>query len=1609
MFSTRSLTRHPRTVTLAVFMAMALLYQLGTGLLGADASVFSADSPDGYAEFWVPHSEFTGGIVGVDEPGYDPADPCQAADPGGTWYLEPEPGCPKTVSITLPDISGATGAEIYLDIWRGRDNRMVRYSLNGNPAVQAQGGADWSRTPVVETIPLSELQTGTNTITFTTYGAYHIHDIALRIHGLGGTYPSGSLDTVGGVAAGTVASVDVTGSEQITVTATVADADLVEFIAYYDGFDENNDGETTDWHAFTRNNFHPGGLPPGTTIPATGGTIGNIGTDVNDGDDTYSVVWDTSLVPAQSGVRIKARAVRHGSGTRNDVTEAVGGTSATFDLVRTDALVEVFTVPGFEDAVIHHGGSMPDSLDRSIELPTDQGDWISATMVANYWNNPYVSLNANTAFKAFTSGEDWWSTSVRTVPLGDLQPGTNTITYSYNSAGGSFGQFVEQPGPMLVVRRGGAPRVDTDPQDQVAVDGQTVQFSVVASALDPSYQWYADGVPVGTDSPTLTVVASAADPAVDYTVAVTAQGSTVTSGTATLTVVPDAVVSDDFSDPVASQALWTQEDALGDSTFTWTGAQAFLSVPESGVSHEPWTSGQMAAALLQPVSDVDLNVVAAFDTRPESRYQLQGVLVEDSAGRFLRFDVFHDGSQLNAFAAYLDGASATTRVAATAVPVTEGNFIRVTRVGDTWSLFTSADGVAWTQRGASFTQALTVSRLGPYGGNALAGGGLDAPDHHVAVDYFGALPIPAEADSDTTSPTITDVAVVPSATGMVVSWSTSEPTTGSVDYGQGGSYSEGTVDSPSLHLAHSVTIGGLQPDTSYSLRVNAVDVNSNGSAITTSSGTQSAGSGDTLFQFFYGGQQSFGALGEPQRWVNILGNASDPQGLSTLEYRLNGGAWTTMGIGANGRRLVAAGDFNVDLAASDLQTGGNTVEIRATDATSDVTTTSVQVNWTPGVDWSLPYGVTWSGVSDLTTAAQVVDGNWSLSTDGLEVQNVDTGYDRLLAFGETTWSDYEVLVPITVNAIGAGADDSPSNGPGIGVILRWNGHNDTVTPGSQPLQGFLPDGVDPTPLGALAWWRRPVGGTEGLQITDHRAALVQNVPSFTLDVGTEYMLRARVVTSGPNSVYSVKMWPASGSEPSGWMATYTAGTDDDQPESGSLVLVSHEVDATFGDLIVTPAGSTTAAAPQVSPSGPYIDSDQQVSMTAGSAGAVIHYTTDGSTPTPLSPTYSGPFTLASDSTVRAVAYETGKDPSAVTSLDLLVNQAPSVSAGAGVTVDLGQAADLSGSATDDGRPGPLTTTWSVDSGPGEVSFADASAPSTTAVFSEAGTYVLALTADDGSMTDRDQVTVTVNESAIPSGYWVANSNGEVYAFGDVPVLADITAQTATSPLAAIEADRTRKGYWLAQQNGAVTAFGDAPAIGDLPSLGVVPAFPIVDMAATASGEGYFLLGSDGGIFTFGDAAFRGSTGDIVLDQPVVAMAANPVGDGYWFVARDGGIFTYGTDTRFQGSLPAIVPFAQLAAPVVGMAATATGEGYWLVASDGGIFTFGDAAFHGSIPGVLAPGQSLNSPIVGMVATSSGNGYWLVAADGGVFGFGDAVFLGSIAGQVSGGEIVDLAN
>src|SRR2546430_5327761 len=93
------------------------------------------------------------------------------------------------------------------------------------------------------------------------------------------------------------------------------------------------------------------------------------------------------------------------------------------------------------------------------------------------------------------------------------------------------------------------------------------------------------------------------------------------------------------------------------------------------------------------------------------------------------------------------------------------------------------------------------------------------------------------------------------------------------------------------------------------------------------------------------------------------------------------------------------------------------------------------------------------------------------------------------------------------------------------------------------------------------------------------------------------------------------------------------------------------------------------------------------------------------------------------------------------------NQAPVVNAGADQVITLPSIANLTGAASDDGRPNPpgvLTTTWSQVSGPGTVSFSSASTVNSAATVSARGAYVLRLTVSDGVLAVSDNVAVTVN-------------------------------------------------------------------------------------------------------------------------------------------------------------------------------------------------------------------------------------------------------------------------
>ncbi|NLF29797.1 MAG: hypothetical protein GX591_02780 [Planctomycetes bacterium] len=311
----------------------------------------------------------------------------------------------------------------------------------------------------------------------------------------------------------------------------------------------------------------------------------------------------------------------------------------------------------------------------------------------------------------------------------------------------------------------------------------------------------------------------------------------------------------------------------------------------------------------------------------------------------------------------------------------------------------------------------------------------------------------------------------------------------------------------------------------------------------------------TTFDLWYGDHQAFGQVGNPQRWINILGNASDSDGIASMTFTLNGGAPRPLSLGPDKRRLQAVGDFNVEIDRAELRQGTNTIVIRAVDGRGNVAATTVTVDFTGGVAGSFGT-IRWSELDDLSDAVQVVDGKWDIVDGKLRTRQM--GYDRLVAIGDVSWTDYEVVVPVTLHAIDPAGTQSPSNGQGIGLVMRWRGHYDWS--GQQPTHGWWP-------YGALGWYKWSTSGDGLLGIVGSDAVQLGSDPATDLVLGVTYVWKMRVDTLGDGrSQYQLKVWPQSQAEPDAW--NVTAIGDYRSLPSGSLMLVAHHVDASFGDVVV---------------------------------------------------------------------------------------------------------------------------------------------------------------------------------------------------------------------------------------------------------------------------------------------------------------------------------------------------------------------------------------------------------------------------------------------------------
>ena len=656
-------------------------------------------------------------------------------------------------------------------------------------------------------------------------------------------------------------------------------------------------------------------------------------------------------------------------------------------------------------------------------------------------------------------------------------------------------------------------------------------------------------------------------------------------------------LSDDFDRANLDSSRWTFVNPLDDGWVAMTGqntADAYLelSVPE-GPTHDPWNAENRSVRVMQSAADTDFEIEVKFDSEPDptKAYQLQGIIIEESDNNWLRFNLQSNGSNLLVFASSTVSGSSSAKINLT-VSSGAATYLRVNRSGDTWTFSYSGDGSAWTVAG-SFTHSMVVSSMGPFAANH--GSGNNAPAYTAEVDYFfnTASPISPEddgAEADTWVPFIHTIKNQAGGTSLTITWYTDELSIGAVDLGLNSSYGTTETETTSAYT-HSVTFTGLTPGETYHYQIRSED-----------SLSQEATSGDYEFTFdptgptidvWYGDTQDFGVLGNPQEfYINIMGNVSDSDGVASLSYTLDGGSPIALTIGSDGRRLENAGDFNIDPNWTTLSTGPHTIVITAEDAFGNTTNQTITVNYSGGNLWSFPYTADWSTLTtdgdpntpdpEIQTLAQVVDGNWSV--DSGWIRTVEPGYDRLVALGDHLSDDYEVLVPLIMH--------TTPGGFGAGLLFRWNGHTDTPVSCSQPKCGYLP-------LGAIGWFRSG-------SIEFYNTGVSE---SFSITTGTTYWMRMRVENSGSNPAYYLKVWEDGETEPVDWNLTHTEEVS--TPQTGSILLITHQADVSFGTVEIT----NIPGAPNVAPTAV----DDNATVLTGESGIISVLNNDSDSDGSLAP------------------------------------------------------------------------------------------------------------------------------------------------------------------------------------------------------------------------------------------------------------------------------------------------------------------------------------------------------------------------------------------------------
>jgi len=168
---------------------------------------------------------------------------------------------------------------------------------------------------------------------------------------------------------------------------------------------------------------------------------------------------------------------------------------------------------------------------------------------------------------------------------------------------------------------------------------------------------------------------------------------------------------------------WVFLDPVGDCSTSNTATEKTITVP-SGTSHDMWGLLSDAPRLTQDCNDTDFVVEILINTGGVYK-TFYGFIIQETTTKYYRFNIAYDGIQI---IRNMDEVVTELYSVPSVHP-----YIKVVRVGDLFTFYSSADGVSWDEL-LQDTQTLVVTSVGLLVGNWGGGPTVLAKFEYFKVD-----------------------------------------------------------------------------------------------------------------------------------------------------------------------------------------------------------------------------------------------------------------------------------------------------------------------------------------------------------------------------------------------------------------------------------------------------------------------------------------------------------------------------------------------------------------------------------------------------------------------------------------------------------------------------------------------------------------------------------------------------------------------------------------------------------------------------------------------------------------------------------------------------------